>query len=343
MGIMEEFRVAIIISNSNSRDLARLCLSYIGHPTALFIFETISETATISPQDLGFQSVAGDIILRIFDEEPARRYNALVTEKWGGAIRDGVDSRVPPSGGDYSAQVPKAVGINHSMPWGKVEHFQAHGQDDPCDDHTRPSRPGLEMLLVSDDTEARPHHILDNTNCNVRCHIVRVIPRPEGEIGNMQRIEQDTDCCPQTTQGGTVRGVLQIQTQDSDHGQVQTVQDAGACAPVIELLSDRKIPGVEDHAKGPTSQSKVPKRHIVFPERVPGRDRFLDSRHAMPMRREIEEGEEHRKGLLHPQHPAEGPFTMELNHRAQHWGVSRNSFIGDNMLAGIIAFGWAGP
>lgn len=199
------------------------------------------------------------------------------------------------------------------------------------------------MLLVSDDTEARPHQILDDTNCDIGCHVVRIVPRPEGQIANMQRIEQNTDCCPQATQGRTVWGVLQIQAQDSNHGQVQAVQDAGASAPVVELLSDGEIPGVENHAEGPTGQSEVSKRHIVFSERMPGRDRFLDSRHAMPMRREIEEGEEHRKGLLHPQHSAEGPLTMELNHRAQHWGIPRNSFIRNDMLAGIVAFGRAGP
>lgn len=83
----EEFGIAIIIGNT---DRLGCVLSYMGKPWLgnshrTFLWrERVCETATKQfTYDLGFQSVAGDIILCIFDEEPARRYNTLVTENEG--------------------------------------------------------------------------------------------------------------------------------------------------------------------------------------------------------------------------------------------------------------------
>lgn len=63
----------------------------------------------------------------------------------------------------------------------------------------------------------------------------------------------------------------------------------------------------------------------------------------MPMGGEIQEREQDREGLLHPQNPAEGPFAVELNDRSEHRGVTRDSFVGNDMLTSIVAFSWASP
>lgn len=54
---------------------------------------------------------------------------------------------------------------------------------------------------------------------------------------------------------------------------------------------------------------------------------------------EVAEGEEHGEGLLHAEEAVEGPFTVELH----HWLVAGEAGGGDDVLAGVVAFGGAGP
>lgn len=54
---------------------------------------------------------------------------------------------------------------------------------------------------------------------------------------------------------------------------------------------------------------------------------------------EVAEGEEHGEGLLHAEEAVEGPFTVELH----HWLVAGEADGGDDVLAGVVAFGGAGP
>lgn len=76
---------------------------------------------------------------------------------------------------------------------------------------------------------------------------------------------------------------------------------------------------------------------------MPGGYRLLDTGHSMPVSGEVEEGEKHREGFLHPQDSAEWPLAMELDYRIQHWWIACDSAVGNDMLTGVVALGWAGP
>lgn len=60
---------------------------------------------------------------------------------------------------------------------------------------------------------------------------------------------------------------------------------------------------------------------------------------AVLMREEVEEGEEDGEGFLHSQETVKRPFPVELNYV---FGCF-DALIGDDVLAGIIAFCWAIP
>lgn len=58
----------------------------------------------------------------------------------------------------------------------------------------------------------------------------------------------------------------------------------------------------------------------------------------MPMGQKVEQRKEDRKRFLHADHSAKRPFPMELDDRSDHRRVSSDSKVGDDVLAGIIAF-----
>lgn len=57
------------------------------------------------------------------------------------------------------------------------------------------------------------------------------------------------------------------------------------------------------------------------------------------MREEVQQGEEDGEGLLHAEEAVEGPFAVELNDGFQ----GGDACIGDDVLAGVVAFGSAIP
>jgi hypothetical protein len=46
---------------------------------------------------------------------------------------------------------------------------------------------------------------------------------------------------------------------------------------------------------------------------------------------------------LHAEDSTEGPFAVELNNWVDHGRVTRDSAVGNDMLAGVVTFRWAGP
>lgn len=54
---------------------------------------------------------------------------------------------------------------------------------------------------------------------------------------------------------------------------------------------------------------------------------------------EVDEGEEDREGLLHAQETVERPFPVELD----DFFAFGNAFVGNYVLAGVVAFGRAVP
>lgn len=61
------------------------------------------------------------------------------------------------------------------------------------------------------------------------------------------------------------------------------------------------------------------------------------------MSKVVEEGEYDGKELLDAHNTLERPFPVVLDYGLQHRRIPREPSIGNNMLAGIIAFGWAIP
>lgn len=61
------------------------------------------------------------------------------------------------------------------------------------------------------------------------------------------------------------------------------------------------------------------------------------------MRKEVEEGEEDGEWLLDPKEAVEWPFPMELNDRIEHWWVTRQAPVGDDLLTCVVTFGRARP
>lgn len=57
----------------------------------------------------------------------------------------------------------------------------------------------------------------------------------------------------------------------------------------------------------------------------------------------IEEGEEDGEGLLDPEEAVEGPFAVELVDGVEVGVVASEARVRHNVLAGVFAFGVAGP
>jgi hypothetical protein len=130
-----------------------------------------------------------------------------------------------------------------------------------------------------------------------------------------------------------------IHTKDANRGIVQPIQHARARRKVVQLLRELKVPRVKYHAEDPARHATVREPNIVFPQRVRGGDIRLDLREAVLVREEVEEREEDGEGLLHAQEAVEGPFAVELHDRFR----GRDALVGDDVLAGIVAFCWAVP
>jgi hypothetical protein len=61
------------------------------------------------------------------------------------------------------------------------------------------------------------------------------------------------------------------------------------------------------------------------------------------MREEVKKGEEDAEGLLHAQEAVEGPFAVVLYYWVYVGRVTRQAGVGGDVLACVVAFGWAGP
>lgn len=59
------------------------------------------------------------------------------------------------------------------------------------------------------------------------------------------------------------------------------------------------------------------------------------------MDHEVAKGEEHAEGFLDSEEALEGPFSVELDGGERRGG--REPLRGDDVLAGVVAFGGAGP
>lgn len=61
------------------------------------------------------------------------------------------------------------------------------------------------------------------------------------------------------------------------------------------------------------------------------------------MGEEVEEGEDDAEGFLHAEETVEGPFAVELEDWLTVGGFAGEARVGDDVLAGVVAFGRAVP
>jgi hypothetical protein len=96
---------------------------------------------------------------------------------------------------------------------------------------------------------------------------------------------------------------------------------------------------MKHHTEDPARHAGVCEQDIVFAEGIGRRDLRSYFRKPVLVREEVEEGEEHGKRLLHAEEAVKGPFAVEL-----HDGLPlEDAGVGDYVLAGVVAFGGAGP
>jgi hypothetical protein len=238
--------------------------------------------------------------------------------------------------------MPQAVCINHTHPRWKVQQLQAHSQDDPCHTQTGPDRPGPANLLILNVTEATPECISHNSDSNIGGHVVCVIPGPEREVQDMQRIQRDAKSRPEPQQALFPR-LLPVEPEHSDGRIVQPIQHIRARSKVVQLFRNPKVSGMENHAKRPARQAHVSKPQVVFPQRVRRGYLVAQLRHAPVVREVVEEGEDDAKRLLHAHEAVEGPFTVELVDGLHVRGIAGETLGGHDVLACVIAFGGTVP
>lgn len=153
----------------------------------------------------------------------------------------------------------------------------------------------------------------------------------------MCQVEENTQQCP-GPQNTIVHRRLLVQTKHPHHRQVQAIQDTGARAKIVQLFRESEIARVEHHAEDPRREAKVSKAQVVFPQRVRGRDGFAQHFHAVVVGEEVEERKDDGKGFLHAEEAVKGPFAMELEDGFAVWWVAGEALVGDDVLAGIVAF-----
>jgi hypothetical protein len=96
---------------------------------------------------------------------------------------------------------------------------------------------------------------------------------------------------------------------------------------------------MEYRAKDPGGEAKVGEELVVRPEGVAGWDEGADLLETLPVSPEVAEREEHGEGLLDAEEAVKGPFAVELD----DFVVGSDTGGGDDVLAGVVAFGGAVP
>lgn len=159
----------------------------------------------------------------------------------------------------------------------------------------------------------------------------------------MHSIKEDAGHGPETAQCRLLPRILLVKSEYPEDSKVHAVHHVGAGSKVVQFLCQREIPRVEYRAERPTRQATVAEREVVFPQGMPCRDRLSDSSHALPVCQKVEDGEEDGERFLHPKDSIERPLPVELHHRTEHRGITSDSTVRHDMLAGVIAFRRARP
>ena len=100
---------------------------------------------------------------------------------------------------------------------------------------------------------------------------------------------------------------------------------------------------MEDHAENPTGKAKVAERRVVLSQWIILWDLLLNLAETVVMRKEIKQGKEDGKWLLHAHEAPKRPFPMILDKRLQHRWVPGDAAVCDDVLTCVIAVGRTVP
>ncbi len=115
------------------------------------------------------------------------------------------------------------------------------------------------------------------------------------------------------------------------------IAHTGSCCVVVQLFGKVVVSGVENHAENPACVTDVTEPEVVLSQWIVCRYSTPYFGHPIMMREEIHQGEEDRSRLLYAEITGEGPFAVILEDGVEHWGLSFDSAIGNDMLAYIVA------
>lgn len=222
------------------------------------------------------------------------------------------------------------------------------------------------------DGEIRPDEVRQRPDGHVGGHVVAVGPADAGEVVDVGGVEGEAEERPETQAerggagegsreggfffdcaggggGGGIRippppaspGGGEVPLPDLDRRQKEAIHDIRPGGEVVHALREAKVPGVEHGRPEPADDAHVPKQAVVPVQRVATGDVPLQAAQADHVCVEVRQAEDHREGFLHPEHPPEGPFAVVLLDRAR--GVGGEADGGEGALAGVVAFGGAGP
>lgn len=138
-------------------------------------------------------------------------------------------------------------------------------------------------------------------------------------------------------------GLIAVESEHPDWRIVQSIQHIRARRPVIQLLRNTEVSGVEDHAERPARQAHVSKPQIVFAQGVRSRDLLAELRHAPVVCEIVEKGEDDAEGLLNAHEAVEGPLAVELVYGLHVRRVAGEALRGHDVLTGVVAFGGTIP
>lgn len=235
--------------------------------------------------------------------------------------------------------MPQRVGVHTAPQHGrKVKELQAHRQHDPRDGETRPGGPAAAGVLVLGPRVPTPEDVLHEAARHVGRHVVRVVPAPQLEVGNVARVEDQAQQGP-GAQDGAAAGRGPVEPKVVHDGIVQAVEHVEAGAQVVELLGELEVARVEDAAKEPAHDAYVGEGDVKGAEGVAGGDGGADLAQAHDVRPEVGSREEHRQGLLDAEEARKGPLAVELDDGEG----GRFAGGGDDVLAGVVAFRGAVP
>lgn len=221
---------------------------------------------------------------------------------------------------------------------GEIKQLEAHSQHDPGDGDTGPHGPAPPGLGVLAPAVQAPQQIRHEPADDVSCHVVRVVPPPQLEVGNMREIHPSAQQRP-GAQHGAAAGRGTVEAEVVHGGVVQAVEDVEPGAEVVELFGEGEVTHVEYAAGRPAGDADVGDHDIKGPQGVRSRDGGADFVQAVDVRPEVGGGEEDGEGLLHAENARKGPFAVELDD-----GLAGSDALGgDDALAGVVALGGAVP